>query len=173
MKIDCITHLTRRWSTSVWWNNFEGNRSTSITLESRGKKQTKPKTKRLLINNYAFSQTNEIRGVKSYICANSYQHSLQLTDCLMLYRLAVNFSNLIANMQCCLSMYHTAVHDSSYNAPSIFCHFQCDALNSEIRFEIKHKVNSHCHSMWDDPTFNRVFHKERGGEGGKGVSLVH
>lgn len=58
----------------------------------------------------------------------TYQHSLQLTNCLVLHRLAVNFSNFVTNMQCCLSVNHAAMHNSGHNASSIFCHLQCNAL---------------------------------------------
>lgn len=73
-------------------------------------------------------------ALNRYYCGmGTYQHSLQLTNCLMLHRLAVNFSNFVANMQRCLSVNHTAMHNSGYNASPIFCHLQCDALHFRIK----------------------------------------
>lgn len=88
---------------------------------------------KLLCLNAEKQKRNIRKKEKNY----THQHSLQLTNCLVLYRLAVDFSDFVTNVQGCLSMNHAAMHNSCHNAPSIFCHLQCDALNYTIYILLK------------------------------------
>lgn len=50
----------------------------------------------------------------------------------MLHRLTVYLTDFVANVKRRLPMDHTAMHDARHNAASVFGHFECDTLQTNI-----------------------------------------
>lgn len=56
----------------------------------------------------------------------THQNSLQLTDRLVLDRLSINLTYLVAHVKRRLAMDHSPVHDPGHNAPTVLGHLQGD-----------------------------------------------
>lgn len=85
-------------------------------------KLKKPTIKTKLVLSKRRKQKEEIKTSRNQFGGfNTYQHSLKLRDWLVRDGCPIDFSDLIADMESGLPMYHAPMHDAGHDTPAIVC----------------------------------------------------